>query len=114
MTTTNTIITNFDDFSFDQLKNLKADLTTFLKDKRVELKSVAKEDRENAKEIKAELGKKVAIKGATVTADYKGNQITGVVVKVAEKTFTMETEIDDMPKKVWRYFNQVVINDDES
>ena len=106
---TNTII-NFNDHSFEDLKTLKADLTSYLKDKRVELFENAKKEREARKAELSEAAKSFVVKGADVTVNYKGEEITGTVIGLKEKTFTIEVDVDGELKKVWRYFHQVVMD----
>jgi len=104
---TNTTIT-FDDHSITELKTLQADLTSYLKEKRAEIKSTIKADRAKDQETRDANGRSIVTKGKEITVNYKGTTLTGTVTKIAEKTFTIETEINGEAKKIWRYFHQVI------
>jgi len=108
-----TEIINFEDYNFEQLKGLKADLTSYLKNARAEMLEAKKQAKKDAKAEKTAKAKKFVQKGVEVTAEYNGGTITGTVIKITDKTFTIEyldeTEEEPKTKTKWRFYHQAVL-----
>jgi hypothetical protein len=106
-----TDIINFDDYSFDQLKGLKADLTSFLKNARAEMLEAKKQAKKDAQAEKTAEAKKIIEIGIEATVSYKNGTITGTVIKTTDRTFTIEffDEETQKTKTQWRYYYQAVL-----
>lgn len=101
---------NLEEQSFEDLVGLQKSLTSFLKEKRVEVKALLKLQKEENRDAIGLLGKEIvntAGVGGHVNFSYKGIVIEAEVIKIAEKTFT--TRVADVEKPVWRYYHQVDI-----
>lgn len=103
----------FKDYTIDQLKELQTELRSHLKERRDEAKNQEKAEKAAIREKLTSDGK-LAVeevgKGGEITVNYKDSTLSGEIVKIGEKTFTIKTEVDGEEKNVWRYFYQVVVD----
>ena len=107
---------NADTFTVAELDAFKKELTSYLKDRRSELKAEIKANKDADREARDDYGRHYVAVGKTVAFDYKGGTGTGIITKVSEKTFTVTLMDGDKavigengkPVKVWRYFHQIV------
>lgn len=101
---------DFKDYTIDELKDLQVNLRTHLKGLREEVKANEKAAKAQARAVRTENGLTAVQevgKGGEITVDYKNSTLTGEIVKIGEKTFTIKAEVEGEDKNVWRYYYQV-------
>lgn len=101
-------------YSIDELNAGIDNFTEARKIKNAFKRESEKTNRELRKKVKSEyVMKHITLKGETVEVEYKTTTVSGTVVKLNPKTFTIETK--DIPGKetLWRYYDKVVLSEDQ-
>ena len=107
---------NFNEKSYDELKDIKAEITEVMKGKKEEKKESDKAEKLAEQEALAEVGRAIAKVGAVVACTYKGEEVLGTIVKVSEKTVSAKlTDLEgnaiigkgDKQVTTWKYYHQI-------
>jgi len=107
---------NYNEKSFEELKEIKDVVSALLKEKKAEHKEELKAEKLAEQEAQAVIGRGIAGIGVTVACTYKGEEVRGLITKVSEKTVSVKlSDLEGNPingkndKQVvtWKYFHQI-------
>ena len=106
---------DYNELSYEELKEAKAEIAELLKDKREEAKAEAKAQKEADREVLSEAGKELAKIGNVINCVYKGEDVQGTITKINENTISIKlSDTDGNPimkdgKQIstWKYYWQI-------
>ena len=109
---------NFNELSFDELKEIKSDVMEIMKEKREEKKESDKLAKAEEREELSNVGRDLCKIGNVVLTTYKGEEVLATITKINENTVSVSiTDLEGNPimkdgkaVKTWKYLYQISEN----